>query len=101
MDPRLHRLAEEEQKMQRTHVPQFFRLSNKNDAEALGRLLDSTPHIHVFDELMGQLEELVKLQNPRIKFTKEKLTEAAKSHIGKTPSYEYGAWIYYPWSARL
>lgn len=53
------------------------------------------------DALHGQLEELVKLQNPRIKFTKDTLSAAATAHLGTTVPEEYGVWVYYPWSRRL
>lgn len=81
--------------------PLFFRLSNDSDKIKLEKLLDSNLSITVFDELLGQLEELVKSQNPKIKFTKESLTEAAEKHIGDTLFEEYGVWVYYPWATRL
>jgi molybdopterin/thiamine biosynthesis adenylyltransferase len=81
--------------------PLFFRLSDDSDVKKLEKLLDSNPNIIVFDELIGQLEELVKSQNPRIKFTKASLTEAAIKHVGDTPFEKYGVWVYYPWATRL
>ena len=87
--------------MKQFSVRFFFRLKNVSDKEKLNQLLDKEPVIKVFDELLGQVEELVKSQNPKIKFTKESLTQAAKKHIGDTPYEEYGAWVYYPWSNRL
>ncbi|MCD6017116.1 MAG: hypothetical protein K0S53_237 [Bacteroidetes bacterium] len=81
--------------------PVFFRLSDSSDKIKLETLLDSNINITVFDELIGQLEELVKSQNPRIKFTKESLNEAAKKYVGDTQFEEYGVWVYYPWATRL
>lgn len=81
--------------------PLFFRLSNSSDKKNLEALLDSNENITVFDELQGQLEELVKSQNPKTKFTKEGLTVAAKNYIGNTPFEDYGVWVYYPWATRL
>ena len=81
--------------------PIFFRLSNVLDKEKLDHLLGKVPDINVFDELQGQLEELVKCQNPKIKFNKNNLSQAAKKHIGNIVHEEYGVWVYYPWSNRL
>ena len=81
--------------------PLFFRLSNADDKLRLNTLLDENPYITVYDELIGQLEELVKSRNPKIRFTKESLTKAAIVHLGNTPSEDYGVWVYYPWAFRL
>ncbi|MEO8760123.1 MAG: Rv1355c family protein [Bacteroidia bacterium] len=83
------------------YKPLFYRLNNKSDKEKLNELLTANPNITVFDELLGQLEELVKSQNPKIRFSKIELTDAAKKHVGKTPYEEYGVWVYYPWATRL
>lgn len=83
------------------YAPLFFRLSNDVDKTNLNKLLDANANITVFDELLSQLEELVKSQNPKTVFTKDALTEAAKKYIGKTPPEEYGVWVYYPWATRL
>jgi len=94
----LHRQSEV---MSNISAPLFYRLSKAADKKKLDELLLATPSITVFDELLGQLEELVKSQNPKIKFSKNELTEAAKKHIDKTPFEEYGVWVYYPWATRL
>ena len=82
-------------------VPLFYRLSNEADKKKLDELLNQNPTITVFDELLGQLEELVKSKNPKIRFSKSELTEAAKKHVGNTSFEEYGVWVYYPWANRL
>lgn len=79
-------------------IPLFFRLSNNNDKVSFNNLLNENKNIKIYDEIIGQLEELVKSKNPKIKFTKESLTDAALKHAGETPLEEYGVWVYYPWS---
>lgn len=101
MKHKLENLYQQSKNLENASSVLFFRLSNQNDKKKLEDLLDKNPHITVFDELQGQLEELVKSQNPKIKFTKESLTDAAKKYIGKIPTEEYGVWVYYPWAARL
>jgi len=101
MKNKLQALVKRSKTDEKVFSPSFFRLSNASDKEKLNQLLEKETGMYVFDELLGQAEELVKLQNPRIKFTKDSLTEAAKKHIGNTPYEEYGVWVYYPWSNRL
>lgn len=80
---------------------QFFRLANLSDRHKLDQLLKNDSPISVFDEILPQVEEYVKSQNPSVFFTKEELTKAAEKHIGGIPLEEYGVWVYYPWSRRL
>ncbi|MBI3521155.1 MAG: Rv1355c family protein [Bacteroidetes bacterium] len=91
-------LSEKNKQLKDVSKPVFFRLSNSDEAHSLNKLLIENKHIKIYDELLGQLEELVKSKNPKIRFTKEGLTEAALRHLGKTPQEEYGVWVYYPWS---
>ncbi|HET7818575.1 MAG TPA: Rv1355c family protein [Bacteroidia bacterium] len=101
MENKLQQLTKKNKTDETIFTPFFFRLKNTLDKERLNQLLEGEPGIYVFDELVGQVEELVKSQNPKIKFNKDSLTEAAKKHIGNIPHEEYGVWIYYPWSNRL
>src|SRR5262249_10672963 len=64
-------------------------------------LLSSNPKLTLYDELNGQVEELVKSQNPKRKFSKPELSVAAIDYLGTTPHEEYGVWVYYPWSSRM
>ncbi len=81
--------------------PLFYRLKDKDDKAKFEELLHNNPHLAVFDELSGQVEEYVKSKNPKTVFGKTALTDAAKLHIGQTPAEEYGVWVFYPWSNRL
>lgn len=81
------------------HEPRLFRLPA--DRSALQELLRTSPQLQVFDELIGQLQELVKSLNPSLKFTKEELRQAAMAHVGDRAMEEYGVWVHYPWSHRL
>jgi len=101
MKNKLEKLYQQSMEMSTISTPIFYRLSNSLDKKKLDELLNANSAITVFDELLGQLEELVKSQNPKIRFSKDDLTEAAKKHIGKTPFEEYGVWVYYPWATRL
>jgi molybdopterin/thiamine biosynthesis adenylyltransferase len=81
--------------------PQFFRIYNLPEKNALFELLNNIEGITVFDEIIGQLEELVKSQNPKTVYTKSNLNEAAIAYVGNKLIDEYGVWVYYPWSKNL
>src|SRR5689334_21900274 len=82
------------------HRPEFFRTTDPADRARLKELLEHTAGLHVFDELLPQLEELVKSLNPAVRYTKEELRAAALAHPGAVPLQDYGVWVHYPWSKR-
>ena len=55
----------------------------------------------VFDEIRGQLEELVRTKSPQWVFSGEELAAAVDEHLDGTAPQDYGVWVYYPWSRRL
>lgn len=81
--------------------PVFYRLSNSNDEIDFLNLLSSNTSVQIHDEILGQVEELVKSLNPKTVYTKEKLTEDAIKHFGSTPKEKYGVWVYYKWLNKL
>jgi molybdopterin/thiamine biosynthesis adenylyltransferase len=77
--------------------PVFFRWGDP----VLRQLLAERPGVMVFDEIRGQLEELVRTKWPQRAFSGEELAAAVDEHLDGTPSEGYGVWVYYPWSRRL
>lgn len=67
----------------------------------------------VIDELMGgevsfvhdtidaQLRDLIKCRTPSKPWTDDDLGRAVREFLGETDVYEYGRWVFYPWSRRL
>ena len=84
-----------------SYRPEFFRSSTPAERVRLDELLKRVPQVQVFDQLHGQLTELVRSLNPSHRYTREELDAAAQAHLQGTPSEEYGVWVYYPWSNRL
>lgn len=82
-----------------TYHPEYFRLPA--DAKKLESLLESNQNIKIYDTILSQLAELIKISNPSKKLTKEESNELIKEHIGTTELKNYGVWVYYPWSERL
>lgn len=83
------------------YKPVFYRLSNCNDEAEFLKLISSNTGLQIHDEILGQVEELVKSLNPKTVYTKEKLTEVAIKYFGSTPKEKYGVWVYYKWSNKL
>ncbi len=82
------------------YKPQFYRIYNNHEFELLSHLLN-TPGITVVDYILDQLKELVKCNNPSVKFLTNDLELEALKHIGTLSIEQYGVWVYYPWANRL
>lgn len=82
-------------------VPIFYRLSISEEKAALQTLLNNNPNVIVYDELIGQVEELIKSKHPKVRFNKGSLHEAAIKHLANVKHEEYGVWVYYPWNNKL
>jgi tRNA A37 threonylcarbamoyladenosine dehydratase len=82
------------------HKPLFFRIYNTEEFEKLNQLL-SSPGVIVVDFILDQVKELIKCKNPSKKYTPSELETEVAKHIGKLSIYEYGVWVYYPWTNRV
>lgn len=83
------------------YKPLFFRIYNNKEREEFIFLLKNTPGIQVYNEIYSQLKELVKSLNPTVKFTNKDYIHTIKNHINGYDEYEYGVWVYYPWSNKM
>lgn len=81
--------------------PLFFDLNIANDEQAFIQLIETSASILVVNEIKSQLEELIKLRNPQVKFTEEELAKAINKHLDGVELYQYGIWVYYPWLNKL
>jgi ThiF family len=68
---------------------------------ALGRLLGSGRVREVCDTVETQLEELIRGREPQTPFEENELRKAREEQLAGASLAEYGAWAWYPWSARL
>jgi tRNA A37 threonylcarbamoyladenosine dehydratase len=80
--------------------PVFFRINDPLQKELFAELLN-TPGIIVSDFLITQIEELIKIKTPYLKFTDQELRKKALSYIEPLSIEEYGVWVYYPWSNKV
>lgn len=89
-------------KSQYTNIykPEFYRLNQSEAKEKLALILNR-PGLILHDTIKDQIAELIKYQNPSVKFSIEALAQQVLNFIGSKPLEEYGVWVYYPWSNRL
>ena len=83
------------------HKPIFFNLNNEQSLKDFENLINSTKNIVVIDEIKSQLQELVKLKHPKVKFTLEQLEQKIAEHLNGVDPVIYGIWIYYPWLNKM
>lgn len=83
-----------------SYRPIFYRMDNAEDKVQLDQLIADTK-ITIHNEIIGQLEELIKSKSPEKKFKSEELETYISAHIGETNIDDYGIWVHYPWSNRL
>jgi len=86
---------------QHTYAPLLLRLNNPGDKEKFEQLMQNGKVSFVYDELYGQLQELIKSNNPSIKIKKEEYTGLINQHLAGKDIHDYGVWVYYPWNQRL
>jgi len=86
-----------------THVykPVILRLDHPADRLTFNSLFDDAKITSVCDEIYGQLQELIKSQNPSIKIKPDEYPGLINKHLAGKDIQEYGVWVYYPWNQRL
>lgn len=99
---KIAQLVDQNQELNNTYKPLFFKLVDPDQKKAFQILIDSNENLQVFDHIRSQVEELVKCLHPTIIFLPPaELTRAVENKFQGKPSEEYGVWVYYPWSAKL
>ncbi|MCA9212840.1 MAG: hypothetical protein KDB27_07240 [Planctomycetales bacterium] len=94
----LHTILETAKDQSRTRAPnqwqpQLFVLPEQSSQ--LESLLASGD-VTIIDSIESQLHNLLQIRSPGQKLTSETLHERAKTHIGETPLWQYGTWVYFP-----
>ena len=81
--------------------PIFYNPLNATQKSKLTNLIKSNENLTIHNEIIGQLEELIKSRNPKKKLTPNETTALIEDHLKGTRIDDYGTWVYYPWSNRL
>lgn len=80
--------------------PLYFRTINQNEEQKLNALINNTPEIIIYDTIEGQLAELIKLNHPQQRLSKEESAALVAAHVNGDTD-QYGVWVYFPWSQKL
>lgn len=84
-----------------TYTPTFYRLKTDTDKQTFNAFLAEGKVAVIHDEIKGQLQELIKSQNPSIKIKADEYEARIAAHLNGLDINEYGVWVYYPWSRNL
>lgn len=94
-------LLEETKQQDAVYTPVIFRLNDHTDRKTFDALIETGKVSFVYDEIYGQLQELVKSEHPAIKIKKEDYPGLISKHLDGRDIFEYGVWVWYPWNQRL
>lgn len=79
--------------------PVFFHITSEQEELAFKNQLNECAFI--YDEIYGQLKELIKGRHPSRKLTEVDYTHFINEHLNGRKIEWYGVWVYYPWSRRM
>lgn len=88
-------------KFETHYKPEFFEISLAEDKERYNLLLKANPFIQVYNEIEGQLRELIKVKNPTKRIKPTEYPGLIQDYLNGKDIYDYGVWVYYHWSNRL
>ncbi len=87
--------------IQQSYKPLILRLSVAADKTTFESLFTEGKVSSVYDEMYGQLQELVKSEHPSIKLKTDEYPELISNHLAGRNIDEYGVWVYYEWNKKL
>lgn len=83
------------------YKPVLLRIYNSDDRLIFDKLIAEDKVSFFHDEIYGQLKDFIKCQNPSRRIAEEDFKEIIKEHLNERDVFEYGVWIFYPWSKKL
>ncbi|RYX84404.1 Rv1355c family protein, partial [bacterium] len=87
--------------LQNTYLPLLLNLRKDEDKITYKNLIKEGKVNFIHDEIYGQLQELIKINNPSKKLTNEEYKFLIEEHINCNKIDDYGLWVYYPWIKKL
>jgi molybdopterin/thiamine biosynthesis adenylyltransferase len=84
-----------------TYAPRQFSLTSSSEAEALGAMLERSGVTAIHDTILQQLAGLLETRSPAETYSASDLQRRVAEHLGEVPPWQYGTWVWYPWSCRL
>jgi len=82
-------------------TPEIYRLNVTSDRLILDQLIQDGKVSFIHDDILSQLQELIKCLNPSKRIAEPDYPELIIQHLNGHNIDEYGIWIYYPWNRRL
>ncbi|MFT4095436.1 MAG: ThiF family adenylyltransferase [Niabella sp.] len=83
------------------YQPEFYRLSHANEEALFSGLLKGNPSIQIYDRIESQLTELIRINHPERRFSKEELAALQQQYIIDGSYDKFGVWVHYPWSQKV
>lgn len=87
--------------MNLAYQPLFYDLSNAEQAKAFTELLDKNPAIQCIDNILEQIQELVRISFPSKTIGVENLKQQVLHYLQDINIQSYGMWVYYPWLQKV
>lgn len=81
--------------------PIIFRRRHLEDRKEMDKLLAIEGAVQIIDTIDMQLAELIKIENPSEGFDEKKLRTYIDAYIYPSSSFDFGAWVYYPWLNKI
>lgn len=81
--------------------PVFFRLGQPADKKAFDDLIASGHVAFLYDEIEGQIKELIKSLHPSEKLNATDYAYKMQEHLAGRKTEEYGVWVYFPWNGKM
>lgn len=81
--------------------PVFFRIGRPEDKKAFDDLIASGQVAFLYDEIEGQIKELIKCLHPSEKLNAADYAYKMQEHLAGLNADEYGVWVYFPWSGKM
>ncbi|MGK9126510.1 ThiF family adenylyltransferase [Olivibacter sp. SA151] len=81
--------------------PIIFRRRHLEDSKEMDKLLAIEGAVQIIDTIDMQLAELIKIENPSESFDEKKLRTYIDAYIYPSSSFDFGAWVYYPWLNKI
>ena len=85
----------------RSYTPLFFRVNNQSEKQQLQALIADDRVSFFHNDIVSQLQELIKSLNPAIRILEADYADRINKHLNGRPIDDYGVWVYYPWNRRL
>ena len=83
------------------YLPKIFNLNHSDDKKAFTSLIQEKKVSSINDNVLGQIKELIKINNPSLTIGEFEFSKLIDEHLNGVDIQDYGVWVYYPWNNSL